>query len=205
MPRSPARAPTPTEVAIFPAAADFRTWLESNHDGATELWVGYYKRGVPKTSMTYAEAVEEALCFGWIDGVGRRIDDEVHANRFTPRTKRSTWSAVNVKRVGELIAAGRAHPAGIRALEARTADNTGVYSYENRPADLPEAYLAQLKTDDAAWSWWEAQTPGYRRAATWWVVSAKQEATRERRIATLLEDCAAGRMIKSQRYGRNAE
>lgn len=195
----------PHDVRVFPTAADFRAWLDEHHDTATEQWIGYYRKGVPKASMTYAQAVEEALCFGWIDGLGRRIDDEVHANRFTPRTKRSTWSAVNVARMGELIAAGRVHPAGLRAFEARTADNTGIYSYENRPADLPPAYLQHLKTDDAAWAWWQAQTPGYRRAATWWVVSAKQETTRERRLATLIEDCAAGRMIKPQRYGTRRE
>ena len=192
-------------ATVFENPAEFRAWLEEHHDRETELWVGYYRKGVPKTSMTYPEAVEEALCFGWIDGVGRRIDDEVSANRFTPRTKRSTWSAVNVARIGELIVAGRVHPAGLRAFEARTADNTGIYSYENRPADLPDTYLAQLHANAAAWSWWQAQTPGYRRAATWWVVSAKQETTRDRRLATLTEDCAAGQMIKPMRYGRNAE
>jgi uncharacterized protein YdeI (YjbR/CyaY-like superfamily) len=194
-------APTADQVRIFASSDDFRAWLEANHGTASELWVGYYKKGVPKTSITYRQAVDEALCFGWIDGIGRRIDDEVHANRFTPRTKRSTWSAVNVARMGELIAAGRAHPAGIRAFEARTADNTGIYSYENRPADLPDAYLAQLKANEAAWTWWQSQRPGYRRTATWWVVSAKQEATRQRRLAELVEDSAAGLMIKPQRYG----
>jgi uncharacterized protein YdeI (YjbR/CyaY-like superfamily) len=192
------RAPVPTEVAIFPTADEFRAWLEANHDTATELWVGYFKKGVPKTSMTYKESVDEGLCFGWIDGLTRRMDDEVYTIRFTPRTPRSTWSAVNMARMGELMAAGRAHPAGIRAFEARTENNTGIYSYENRPADLPDAYLARLKANEAAWSWWQAQRPGYRRVATWWVVSARQEATRERRLATLIEDCAAGRMIKSQ-------
>lgn len=103
--------------------------------------------------------------------------------------------------MGELIAAGRAHAAGIRAFEARTADNTGFYSYENRPADLPPGYLTQLQASEGAWTWWQSQTPGYRRVATWWVVSAKQEVTRQRRLASLIEDCAAGRMIKSQRYG----
>ena len=198
-------APSPKQVRVFPSSDDFRTWLEENHDTATELWVGYYKRGVPKTSMTYREAVYQALCFGWIDGIGRRIDDEVHANRFTPRSKRSTWSAVNVARMGELMAAGRAHPAGIRAFEARTADNTGIYSYENRPADLPDAYLARLRADEAAWTWWQQQRPGYRRAATWWVVSAKQESTRERRLAQLIEDGAAGLMIRPMRYGTARE
>ena len=195
----------PHDVRVFPTAVEFRAWLEEHHDAVTELWVGYYRKSVPKASMTYREAVDEALCFGWIDGLGRRIDDEVHANRFTPRTKRSTWSAVNVARIGELMAAGRVHAAGIRAFEARTIDNTAIYSYENRPTDLPEAYLAQLRANEPAWAWWQAQTPGYRRTATWWVVSAKQEATRDRRLATLIEDSAAGRMIKSQRYGRNAD
>ncbi len=191
----------PNAVRVFGSRGEFRAWLEQNHGTATELWVGYYKKGVPKTSMTYREAVDEALCFGWIDGIGRRIDDEVHANRFTPRTKRSTWSAVNVARMGELIAAGQAHPSGIRAFEARTPDNTGIYSYENRPADLPPDYLERLMAHEAAWTWWRQQSPGYRRVATWWVVSAKQEATRERRLAELIEDSAAGRVIKSQRYG----
>jgi uncharacterized protein YdeI (YjbR/CyaY-like superfamily) len=199
-PRS--RAPIPTDVAIFATADEFREWLTGNHAKATELWVGYYKKGVPKRSMSYKESVDLGLCFGWIDGLTRRIDDEVYAIRFTPRTKRSTWSAVNVARMGELMAEGSAHSAGIRAFEARTADNTGIYSYENRPADLPDAYLARLKANRAAWSWWQAQRPGYRRVATWWVVSAKQEATRDRRLATLIEDCAAGRMIKSQLYGQ---
>jgi uncharacterized protein YdeI (YjbR/CyaY-like superfamily) len=193
--------PRPDRVRVFASSGEFRTWLEQNHGSATELWVGYYRKSVPKTSMTYREAVDEALCFGWIDGIGRRIDDEVHANRFTPRAKRSTWSAVNAARMGELIDAGRAHPAGIRAFEARTPNNTGIYSYENRPADLPGEYLARLREHEAAWAWWRRQSPGYRRVATWWVVSAKQEATRERRLAQLIEDSAAGRMIKSQRYG----
>jgi uncharacterized protein YdeI (YjbR/CyaY-like superfamily) len=195
---APRRGPVATSVSVFGTAAEFRSWLEASHASATELWVGFYKKGVTKTSMTYRESVDEGLCFGWIDGITRRIDEEVYAIRFTPRTKRSNWSAVNVARMGELIAAGRAHKAGLRAFEARPVNNTGIYSYENRPADLPGEYLARLKANDAAWSWWQAQRPGYRRLATWWVVSAKQQATRDRRLATLIEDCAAGRMIKSQ-------
>ena len=201
----PPGAPTHKDVTVFASPAEFRHWLEAYHATSTELWVGYYRKSVPKSSMTYREAVDEALCFGWIDGVGRRIDDEVHANRFTPRTKRSTWSAVNTARMAELTAAGRVHPAGLQEFEARTADNTGIYSYENRPADLPAKYLAQLRANAAAWTWWQEQTPGYRRAATWWVVSAKQEATRDRRLATLIEDCEARRLIKMMRYGRNAK
>lgn len=192
---------TVPKARVFTTAAEFRGWLEANHDSAKELWVGYYKKGVAKTSMTYDEAVAEALCFGWIDGQTRRIDDEVRAHRYTPRSKRSPWSATNVDRMNELIAGGRAHPAGIRAFEARTASNTSVYSYENQDAALPLAYLERLRANAAAWRYWEGETPGYRRVATWWVVSAKKEETRERRMATLIADCEAGRKIKSQRYG----
>ncbi len=110
---------TAPRIRIFPAAADFRSWLESNHESAPELWVGYYKKGVPKTSMTYAESVDEALCFGWIDGLTRRIDDEVYTIRFTPRRKTSNWSAINIAKIAKLTAAGRMHPAGLRVFEQR--------------------------------------------------------------------------------------
>jgi uncharacterized protein YdeI (YjbR/CyaY-like superfamily) len=195
-------APAPNRIEIFRSAAELRDWLETNHDTAADVWIGYYKKGVPKASVSYSESVDEALSFGWIDGITRRIDEEVYATRFTPRRKRSNWSAVNVARVGELMAAGQMHPAGIDAFQARSADRTGVYSYENRPADLPVEYRRQLEANGRASSWWQAQTPSYRRAATWWVVSAKREATRERRMATLITDCAAGRMIQQQRYGK---
>lgn len=197
------RRPTRDEVSVFPDAAAFRAWLERHHADTTELWVGYYKKGVPKTGITYAAALDEALCFGWIDGIGYRVDDEVRANRFTPRTKRSTWSTANVRRVEQLRAAGRMHPAGIATFEARSPQRTGLYSYENRPADLPDGYRRRLESNAVAVRWWQAQTPGYRRTATWWVVSARQEATRERRLATLIADCAAGRIIKPLAYGRN--
>jgi uncharacterized protein YdeI (YjbR/CyaY-like superfamily) len=196
------KRPTRDEVMVFPDAAAFRAWLEEHHGDRTEAWVGYYRKGVPKACMRYPEAVDEALCFGWIDGIGYGVDDEVHTNRFTPRQRRSTWSATNVRRVGELMAEGRMHPAGLAAFEARTSDRTGIYSYENRPADLPVPYRRALQADASAWAWWQAQPPGYRRTATWWVVSAKQETTRQRRLATLIGDCAAGRMIKPATYGR---
>lgn len=198
----PMKPPTRENVRIFPSAADFRAWLEANHNTATELWVGSYKKGVPKTSMTYPEAVEEALCFGWIDGQARRIDDEVSALRYTPRRRGSTWSVINVDRMRQLIASGRAHHAGIAAFEARRENRTGIYSYENRPADLPDEFLARLRAVPSAWEWWQAQRPSYRRAATWWVISAKQPATRERRFEQLVADCAAERPIKQQTYGK---
>jgi uncharacterized protein YdeI (YjbR/CyaY-like superfamily) len=192
----PNLAPGSRDVRIFPASDDFRQWLERNYATASEVWVGYYKKGVPKHSISYPESVEQALCFGWIDGVGRRVDDEVHANRFTPRRRGSNWSVANTAKVAELEKARLMHPAGRRAFEERDQHRDPRYSYENRPADLPPETAALIKRDAAAWAYWQGQTPSYRRAATWWVVSAKQEATRERRLITLIGDSAAGRPIK---------
>jgi len=196
------KPPDPSEVKVFSSAAELRGWFEKHHATETEAWIGYYRKGVPKTSVAYLEAVDEGLCFGWVDSVGYRVGDEVYTNRFTPRRKGSTWSARNVERVRELMAEGRMHPAGIAAFEARTENRTGIYSYENRPADLPSVYLTQLKANAAAWRFWQAQTPGYRRSATWWVVSAKQEATRDKRLTMLIQDSAAGRFVKPYTYGR---
>jgi uncharacterized protein YdeI (YjbR/CyaY-like superfamily) len=188
--------PPPSEVVIFADAAQFRAWLADNHDTATELWVGYYKKGVPKTSITYPEAVEEALCFGWIDGLTRRIDDEVHANRYTPRRPSSSWSAINIAKVAELHAAGRMHPAGLRAFEQRDRRRDGSYSYERTTQALPADAEARLRADPDAWTYWQSRTPSYRRTATHWVLSAKREETRQRRLSALVEDCAAGRPVK---------
>lgn len=198
------KPPDPSAVMVFATQAELHAWLEAHHTTEKEAWIGYYKKGVPKQSVTYPQSVDEALCFGWIDGIGYRIGDEVYANRFTPRTKRSTWSLANVRRVGELQAEGRMTPAGMAAFEARVVDLSGIYSYENRPADLPAEQLARLQANEVAWRFWKAQTPGYRRTATWWVISARQEVTRERRLATLIEDSAAGRLIKPFTYGRRA-
>lgn len=195
----------PRDVRIFDTAADFRAWLDEHHGTAAELWVGYYKKGVPMTSMPYREAVEEALCFGWIDGIGRRIDDEVHTNRFTPRRKTSIWSAVNIAKVAELRAAGRMHPAGIRAFEERDRRKDAIYSYELAPQEFPPDWQARFEADAVAWIYWQSRTPSYRRIATHWVMSAKRPETRERRFEILLADCAAGRPIKSQTYGRGAD
>jgi uncharacterized protein YdeI (YjbR/CyaY-like superfamily) len=189
-------APTPPDVTVFPDAAAFRAWLTEHHDSATELWVGYYRKGVGKTSISYREAVEEALCFGWIDGIARRIDDEVHANRFTPRRRTSSWSALNIAKVAELTRTGRMHPAGLRAFEGRDRRRDASYSYENRPSTLPPQAEQRLRADPGAWAYWQAQTPGYRRSAAHWVLSAKRAETRERRLATLVADCAAGRRVK---------
>jgi uncharacterized protein YdeI (YjbR/CyaY-like superfamily) len=194
-------APEPFDVKVFTDAAEFRAWLLANHHTARELWVGYYRKGVPKACMTYPEAVEEALCFGWIDGIGRRIDEEVHANRFTPRRSTSSWSAVNIAKVTELRAAGRMHPAGLRAFEERDRRRDASYSYERAAATLPPEFEDRFRADIAAWAYWQAQGPGYRRTATHWVVSAKRAETRERRLAALIKDCALGRPIKPLSYG----
>ena len=198
----PISAPAREEVQIFPSADDFRAWLKEHHASAPALFVGFYKKGVPKTAMTYPEAVREALCFGWIDGITYRVDDQVTATLFTPRRRGSNWSLVNVRLVGELLAQGRMHPAGIAAFEARQPERTGIYSYENRPPDLPSVYLERLQANPEAYRFWRAQTPGYRRGATWWVLNAKQESTRDRHLETLIEDSAAGRWIKPMLVGR---
>ncbi len=142
----------PHGVRIFQASVDFRAYLNEHHDTATELWVGYYKKGVSKSSMSYREAVEEALCYGWIDGIGKRVDDEVHTNRFTPRRKTSIWSAVNIAKVAELRAAGRMHLAGIRAFEERDRRNDAIYAYENAPQEFPPDWQARFEADATAWA-----------------------------------------------------
>ena len=161
--------------------------------------VGYYKKGTGRQGLSWPHAVDQALCFGWIDGVVRRIDDERHCQRFTPRRPRSTWSAVNIAKAERLIAEGQMTPAGLRAFEARTEENSRIYAFEQAGVELPPEALGRLRADRAAWVFWEARPAGYRRTAAWWVISAKRAETRERRLATLVEDCAAGRLIKSQR------
>ena len=148
--------------------------------------------------MTWPEAVDEALCFGWIDGVRKSIDETSYANRFTPRNTRSTWSAVNIKRVQELIAQGRMRPAGLKAFAARVEESSGIYSYEQRDAvELGDAYERRFRDNQAAWDFFQAQPPSYRKVAIWWVVSAKKEETRQRRLTALIDNSAAERRIAS--------
>lgn len=180
---------------FFPTPADFRAWLEANHTSAAELWVGYYRKGVARPGMIWSESVDQALCFGWIDGVRQRINDESYTNRFTPRRRGSNWSQVNIKRALELIEAGLMQSAGLAAFEARDKASAGEYSYESRPQGLDEACEVELRADAAAWTYWEAQPPHYRKGAAHWVMSAKREETRRKRLATLIEDSAAGRRI----------
>jgi uncharacterized protein YdeI (YjbR/CyaY-like superfamily) len=192
----PVALPSRDDVRVFPTAKEFRRWLERNHGTAQDLWVGYYRKGVSKQSMTYPEAVEEALCFGWIDGITRRIDDEVHANRFTPRRKGSSWSAINIAKMAELEAAGRMHPAGRRTFEERDRRRDAIYSYERPALELAPDMGARLQADPVAWARWQGETPSFRTQAAFWVMSAKRPETQERRFGELLEASRAGRRPK---------
>jgi len=188
-------------ATFFDDADDFRAWLESNHDSATELWMGLNKKHVEARGLQWAEAVREALCFGWIDSVAQRIDEDAVRQRWTPRKPGSNWSTININAVAELTAAGRMHPAGLAAFERRREDRSGVYAYENRERTWPDAYEALLRANPRASAFWDGATPSYRKLVTNWVVTAKQEATRDKRMAELVDDCANGRLIKGQRYG----
>jgi uncharacterized protein YdeI (YjbR/CyaY-like superfamily) len=185
----------PEDCTYFESRAAFRAWLATNHDSATVLRVGFYKQGSGRASVTYVEAVEEALCFGWIDGVRHTVDELSFTARFTPRKPKSSWSAVNLKRVEALIARGLMHESGLIAYQQRDPERAQ-YSYEERPQQLPEPYLARFQAVEPAWRFFTAQPPWYQRTAAFWVVSAKQESTRERRLATLIADSGAGRRIK---------
>jgi uncharacterized protein YdeI (YjbR/CyaY-like superfamily) len=183
-----------TEAApvFFESREQLREWLAANHETATELWVGHWKKGTGRPSLTWPELVDEALCVGWIDGIRKSVDADSYKQRITPRRKGSIWSAVNVKRMGELIAEGRVRPAGLRAFEARDPKRMNQYSNEQHVVAFAPEQEAQLRANEAAWANWQKLAPSYRRAATWWVVSAKQEATRQRRLAEVIERCAQG-------------
>jgi uncharacterized protein YdeI (YjbR/CyaY-like superfamily) len=185
---------TPT---FFATPAELRAWLEAHHATVPELLVGFYKKGSGKPSITWPQSVDEALCFGWIDGVRRSLGDDAYSIRFTPRKRRSIWSVVNVRRARELTDEGRMRPAGLAAFEARTEERSGVYSFEQKDqVAFDEAQARRFQFDASAWDFFQAQPPWYRRTATWWVISAKKEETRAKRLATLIEDSAAGRTIR---------
>lgn len=184
------------EPTTFERPQDFRAWLEQHHESDTELWVGYHKKGSGKVSMTWPESVDEALCFGWIDGIRKSIDAERYMIRFTPRGARSIWSAVNIGRIAALTEESRMRPAGLKAFEARREDRSGIYSYGQRDqAQLEPAYERRFRAKKNAWASFEAMPKSYRQAAIRWVMTAKKEETRERRLATLIEDSAAGRTV----------
>lgn len=182
-------------VTFFRTPADLRKWFKKNDATAQELWVGFYKVGSGKPSITWPESVDEALCVGWIDGIRKTIDDESYKIRFTPRKKISTWSAVNIRRVQVLTDEKRMQPTGLKAFAARRENRSGIYAYEQRPREFDEPYLGLMKKDKAAWTYFQAQSPSYRRTLIWYVVSAKQEETRLKRLKRLIEACAGGRRL----------
>ncbi len=184
---------------FFTDADEFGAWLARHHDTAPELWMGLSKKHVAERGLTWAEAVPEALCWGWIDSVVQRIDDDAVRQRWTPRRKGSNWSAINLELVEKLTAEGRMQPSGLRVHAERKREAAG-YSYE-QPGTFPADQLALMAADAAAMAFWAEATPSYRRTCATWVMSAKQDATRERRMRSLIDDHAHGRLIRPQRYG----
>lgn len=181
---------------FFADGPEFRAWLAENHANATAMVVGFPKVGSGIAGITYQEALDAALAFGWIDGVRKRIDDQRWQIRFSPRKKGSIWSAVNLARVEELIAAGLMEPAGLAVHANRVSERERVYAYENRPQTLPEEHSAIFQTHPDAWQWFQVQAPSYQRTMIWWVVSAKQEATRAKRLQQLIDACKEKRRIQ---------
>lgn len=196
-PATPATPATADGVRFFATPEKWRQWLEKNHARADEVWVGFHRRSTGIPSITWSAAVDEALCYGWIDGIRKTIDETRYKNRFTPRRKGSNWSKVNIAKVAALTKEGRMRPSGLAAFEGATSRG---YTHEQRgPVGLGEEYERRFRTNAKAWAWFEAQAPYYRKLATRWVTEAKQEATRERRLALLIEDSAAGRRIGPMR------
>lgn len=183
------------DVTFFNSASEFRAWLEEHHQSVGEVWVGFHKKGTGEPGIAYAEALDEALCFGWIDGVRKSLGAAAYVIRFSPRKPHSTWSLVNIRRVEELSKLGRMHPSGLKAFEERSRERSGRYSYEARTRELDAAYEEEFRAHRIAWDFFQAQPPSYRRSANWWVMSARQEETRQRRLAALIEASEKGQRL----------
>jgi len=180
---------------FFPDQADFRAWLAANHDKATELLVGFYKVGSGRPSMTWSQSVDEALCFGWIDGVRRSIDAERYCIRFTPRKSKSIWSAVNIQKIDELTRRGLMQPAGVSAFGKREESKSKIYAYEQKTIALSDEFDRQFKANAKAWTFFQKQAPSYQKRTINWVMTGKQAATRESRLNKLLLESESGRRI----------
>ena len=183
------------KIKYFKSASEFRRWLEVNYARLSELWVGFFKKDCGKGGLTYAEAVDEALCFGWIDGLKKRVDELSYTHRFTPRKPKSNWSRINIQHVERLKMAGRMTLAGLEAYAAREPERSGFYSFENAPRKLAAADEKQFKSDKTAWEFFQRQPPGYQRLAIWWMVSAKKPETRARRLSHLIAESRNARRI----------
>jgi uncharacterized protein YdeI (YjbR/CyaY-like superfamily) len=182
-------------VVFFKSAGEFRRWLETNHASAAEIFIGFYRKDSGRTGITYQEALDEALCFGWIDGVRKKVDDISYTNRFSPRRAKSIWSAVNTRRVQQLIEEGRVTSAGLKVFEDRDAARSKRYSYERERGELDPELRRRFRSNPGAWKFFEAQSPSYRRMMTWWILSARKDETRCRRLDALIADSAAGRRL----------
>ena len=185
-----------TNITFFTTPTEFRKWLGRRGEKANELWVGFHKKHTGRPSMTWPESVDEALCVGWIDGIRKSIDENSYAIRFTPRRRGSIWSSVNIRRATFLINEGRMQPSGMAAFTARTENKSGIYSYEQRNEQLPEPFAGSLRKNVRAWKFFEAQPPSYRKAIGWWIVSAKKEETRRKRLEKLIAESARGRRLR---------
>jgi uncharacterized protein YdeI (YjbR/CyaY-like superfamily) len=184
---------------FFSNSLKFRKWLEENHTKKKELLIGFYKKSSGKSSITWPESVEQALCFGWIDGIRKSIDAESYSIRFTPRNPKSTWSAVNIEKVEELKKLGLMGPAGLAAYKKREDNNSKIYSFEQRIVQFDPQHEDIFKKNKKAWNNFQLQPPYYRKTVTHWVMSAKQEGTRFKRLNTLIKDSEAGLKIKEMR------
>jgi uncharacterized protein YdeI (YjbR/CyaY-like superfamily) len=182
---------------FFPTPDEFRAWLEKHHAMFDELWVGFYKRDSGKPSITPPESVDCALCFGWIDGVRKSLGESSYMIRFTPRKSTSTWSAINIRRVEAMTRDGLMHAAGLAAFAKRSDKKSAIYAYEQRhTAQLDAKFEKQFRANKRAWNFFQSMPPWYRRTATYWVISAKREETKQKRLATLIDDCAHQRSLK---------
>ncbi|HEX4164477.1 MAG TPA: YdeI/OmpD-associated family protein [Bryobacteraceae bacterium] len=192
-------------VKFFATAAEFRAWFETHHDQATEMWVGFHKRDSGRASITWPESVDVALCYGWIDGVRKSIDETSYKIRFTPRKKDSKWSAVNIRRVEELIACGLMQTAGRKCFDERVLKEPAGYAYEQRHLIQLDAAREKLfKKNKQAWKFFESQANWYKHTALYWVMSAKRPETREKRFKQLIDDSAAGQHIRQLRRNQGA-
>ena len=183
------------QPVFFKTQQAFHNWLEKNHQKKDEILVGFYKVSTGKESISYKESVDEALCYGWIDGRRQSGGDTYYTIRFTPRRPRSIWSAINIKRIQELIDAGQMKNAGLEAFTTRDESKTNKYSFERKHVELPPAFLKKLQANKKAWAYFSKKPPSYQKPAIWWVISAAKEETKEKRLQQLIEDSENNRVI----------
>ena len=187
---------------FFPTQKHLRKWFEKNHKKAEELRVGFYKVSTGKPTISWSQSVDEALCFGWIDGIRKRIDEESYCIRFTPRNPKSNWSTINIKKVEVLTKLGLMKPEGLRVFSLRKENKSKIYSYENPSVLFDKSYEKKFKQSKLAWKYFKSTAPSYQKITTRWVMSAKQEATRLKRLDELIRDCSVGKKIKAMNYGK---